>query len=195
MNDLATQFNDAINLMRANMPYLLAWLAGLWLFHIFNWMFAYRLNFLGIYPRSWRGLIGIFFSPFLHGDFNHLFFNSIPLFVLASFVLLDGWQSFYCVSSIIILLGGLGVWLFGRRAIHIGASGLVMGYWSYLLINAYEEGTLMAIVLAGVCLYYFGGLVINLFPTQQKFSWEGHVFGFLAGIAAAYLCPIISHFW
>ncbi len=192
MESLTQQFTAAIAAMQNNMPYLLALMAGLWLFHLCNWLLAYRLNLLGIYPRSLRGIVGIIFSPFLHADFNHLFFNSIPMFVLANFILLSGWHTFFCVSLTIIILGGFGVWLFGRRAIHIGASGMVMGYWSYLLIGAYQQGTLLAIVLAGVCLFYFGGLALNLFPTGKKFSWEGHVFGFLAGIVAAFLCPVLQ---
>lgn len=194
MDNLISQFNLTVDLIKINTPYLLLLIGIIWFLHVVNWLCGYRLNLFGIYPRNLFGFFGIFFSPFLHGDFNHLFFNSLPLFVLASFVLLNGWPTFLCASFIIIFLGGFLVWLFGRRAIHIGASGLVMGYWSYLLINAYQQGGLLAIVLAGVCLYYFGGLVLNLFP-KARTSWEAHVFGFIAGIVAAFATPALLPFF
>lgn len=185
------QFDQMTSAFMFNMHYVLLMIGILWIIQIVNWLLGLRLNVLGIYPRHWFGLIGIIFSPFLHGNFTHLFFNSFPLFVLISFVLLDGWATFYCVTLIVILLGGLLVWLVGRRAIHIGASGLVMGYWSYLLFTAHERPTWQTVFLVGVCLYYFGGFLLDLFPTQEKTSWEGHLCGFIAGIAAAYLCPFI----
>ncbi|HEX4045708.1 MAG TPA: rhomboid family intramembrane serine protease, partial [Gammaproteobacteria bacterium] len=87
----------------------------------------------------------------------------------------------------IIVLGGFGTWLIGRRGTHIGASGVIMGYWAYLLFYAYQYPTAVSVALAAVCLYYFGGLFLNLFPTQVKSSWEAHLCGFLAGLAAAYI--------
>jgi membrane associated rhomboid family serine protease len=165
---------------------------GLLLFiNIINRIFGDRLNLLGIIPRTTHGLIGIFSSPFLHRDFNHLFFNSIPLFVLANLVLLDGRTVFYIVSTMITVLSGFSIWIIGRRAIHIGASSIIMGYFGYLLANAYFQVTATTIILGILCLYYFGGLVLSLFPGERDVSWEGHVFGFLAGIATAYWTPAV----
>jgi len=167
-------------------------LAGL---HFINYLFRYQLNYLGIIPRRWRGLPGIMFSPWLHGDFNHLFFNAIPLFMLANFILLQGEDIFFSVSLIIILLSGALVWLLGRRAYHVGASSLIMGYWGFLLLNVYQQGTIMAIILGFVCIYYLGGLFSNLLPGRRGVSWEGHVFGFIAGLAANFLSPILLNYW
>lgn len=80
--------------------------------------------------------------------------------------------------------------MFGRRAIHIGASALITGYWGYLLINAYRQPSLMAIVLAIVCAYYFSGIFFGLFPSEEKVSWEGHLLGCIAGIATNFLFPM-----
>jgi membrane associated rhomboid family serine protease len=190
METIVNQLTTTLALLKLMLPTVLMLLAILWIIHIINWILGYRLNLLGIYPRSTHGFIGIIFSPFLHGDFNHLFFNSIPLFVLTGFVLLNGWQTFIYVTLFIILVSGFLVWLLGRPAIHIGASGVVMGYWSYLMMNAFQQGTAVTIALAAVCIFYFGGLVINLFP-RFRTSWEAHVFGFFAGIAAAYVVPIL----
>jgi membrane associated rhomboid family serine protease len=191
MNNLAQQTLQVVALLQKNLYFTLMILAVLFGIHMINWIIGYRLNVFGIVPRKIIGLPGIVLSPFLHANFNHLFFNSIPLFVMVSFILLQGMTIFLCVSAIIIVLGGFGTWLFGRRGIHIGASGVIMGYWSYLLIEAYKHPTVLSIALAVVCLYYFGGMVLNLFPMKVKSSWEAHFFGFLAGLAAAYIMPYL----
>lgn len=102
-------------------------------------------------------------------------------------VLLKGYPTFYAATLIIVLISGIITWLIGRRAFHLGASSLIMGYWSYLLIQAYFERTAMALILGAVSLYYFGGLLLSLFPEEPGVSWEGHVSGFIAGIAAFFM--------
>jgi len=183
---------DTLTQVEFNVPIILYWLAAIWILNVVNWfILRSALNVFGIYPRRIRGLIGIVISPFLHGNFNHLFFNSLPLFALANFVMLGGQLNFYIVSLIVILLSGILVWLFGRRAIHIGASGLNMGYFGYLLVDAVYHPTVSTVVLAIVTLYYFAGLFMDLFPSSEKVSWEAHIFGFLAGLASSYLAPLI----
>lgn len=174
-------------------PMVAMMVGGIWGIHFINMALGYRLNILGILPRSIFGIPGIVCSPFLHGDFNHLFFNSIPLFVLANFVMLDGVYVFYFVSASIILMSGIGTWLFGRWAIHVGASSLIVGYWSYLMVNAIYGKTTLALVIGAVSFYYFGALFFSIFPSDLRTSWEGHLFGFLSGIATYYLAnsPII----
>lgn len=192
LSSIALQFQLLIQISKANLPFVLQWLAVLWIVFIVNlFLFRGALNILGIHPRRLFGIIGIPFAPFLHGDWNHLFFNSIPLFLLMQLVLIAGHDTFYCVSLIVIGLGGIGVWLFGRPAVHLGASGLIMGYWGYLLMNITNRGTANAILLLIVCVYYLGGLVVELLPGKKSVSWEGHLSGFLAGIAASYLCLIL----
>lgn len=191
MENIATQLNTAIFLLQQNLPFILAIIGILYAIHIVNWILGYRLVILGIYPRKFLGMFGIIFSPFIHGHFNHLFFNSIPLFILASFVLLNGFDTFYIVSAIIILLSGFGVWLIARKGFHVGASGVIMGYWGYLLVNAYYHPTILSIVLAIICVWYFGGLMFHLFPQEVKSSFEAHICGFLSGVLAAYVTPTI----
>jgi membrane associated rhomboid family serine protease len=183
LQTLLTTLHDNLNL-------LLVIALSLWVLHIVNKILGFRLNYLGIIPRTPRGLIGIIVSPLLHGDANHLFFNTIPLLVLACFILTGGRVLFCQVTISIILISGILIWLFGRRAIHIGASALVTGYWGYLLINAYHQPSLLAIGVAFVCVYYFGGLFFGLFPSAEKVSWEGHLCGCVAGVATNYLFPM-----
>lgn len=192
LEKLANEVQSVITSMQHNMLFSLKIIGILWAIQIINLLTKYNLNNLGIRTRSISGLSGILFSPFLHGGFNHLFFNTIPLFVLSALVLLDGYVVFYYVSCTIIILSGLLIWLFGQRGIHVGASGLIMGYFGYLLAKAYFHITGTTIILAGICLYYFGGLVLSLFPGAKKnVSWEGHIFGLLAGIFVAYYLPHI----
>lgn len=192
LSDLAFELSVFIEKSK---EYFIPWLIGfavLWGINILNWITGSKLAILGIYPRHLFGLPGIVFSPFIHQNFNHLFFNSIPLFVLGLAILARGLDVFIEVTVIIALLGGLGVWLFARRALHIGASGIVSGYFGYILMTAYLNPSFTTLLLAIVVLYYFGGIFLGIFPQEDKISWESHLFGFLAGMAAPYLKPMIS---
>lgn len=187
MNNLLEQLITFMSLMKNSVPLTLQLLSIFWGVFMLSFLMGYRLNILGIYPRHVWGLPGILCSPFLHGDFNHLFFNSIPLFVLINFILATGGLAYLIhMSFIIILVSGLGVWLFGRKGIHVGASSLIMGYFSDLLANAYQHPSINTIILAIIILYYFGGFLLDLFPREERVSWEGHLFGFLAGLIAVF---------
>ena len=187
---------DPILKVRGYVAYVLIAFAIIWAINIVNWILLRGLlNILGIYPRSIWGLPGIIFAPILHGDFNHLFFNTLPAFVLICFILLGGVNVFVTVTTIIVLISGALTWLFGRKAIHIGMSALIAGYFGFLLVNFYNQRTLISIVLALVTLYYFGGILLSLFPKSEKVSWEGHVFGFIAGLAASFLYPHALYYY
>lgn len=189
INELATQSTVLLNTFQANMPIVLSAIALLWGIHVINILLGYRLNILGILPRHPWGLIGIPCFSFLHADFNHLFFNSIPLFMLLTLTLANGVMHTLYITLTIVGIGGLLIWLLGRKAIHIGASSLIMGYFAYLLANAYQHPTIMTFILALICVYYLGSLFLNLFPTGKNVSWESHVFGFVGGLVAAYIIP------
>lgn len=178
---------DMLNILGNNFFAALKFLAIFWVVHLINRLMSYRLCVFGIIPRHPFGLLGIITSPFIHQDFNHLFFNSVPLFVLSIFVLAGGLDLFYAVTGSIILIAGILIWLIGRPAIHIGASALIMGYWAFVLANAFFQVSMVTILLAVLSLYYFGGLFLSLFPGKAGVSWEGHVCGFIAGVATTFL--------
>ena len=173
---------EANNLIQNSQRYLKAWLlvlAALWLINILNWLLGSRFNALG--------LLGIVFSPLLHANVNHLFFNSIPLFVLGLVILSRDVLTFYYVTAIIIIIGNALVWLFGRNYIHIGASGLVSGYFGYILTTAYISPSSTTVIIAACMIYYFGGIFFGIFPSEDKISWESHLFGFAGGLMSPYI--------
>lgn len=160
-----------------------------WVLEIVDQLFLGRaLDGLGVRPRTVAGLRGMLFAPFLHGNFPHLIANTIPFLVLGWFVLVQGTRTFWLVTAVSILVSGLGMWLFGRsNSIHLGASGLIFGYFGFLLLRAYFERSLRAILWAiGVFLLY-GGMLWGIVAFQTGVSWQAHLFGFLGGGLAAYL--------
>ncbi|MGE3319617.1 MAG: rhomboid family intramembrane serine protease [Candidatus Berkiella sp.] len=187
--ELSTQVNDFLETSKQYIPQMLLVMAALWLFNIINWSTGSKLNRLGIRPRKAFGLIGIPLAPFLHGGFNHLLFNSIPLFFLGLFVMSLNLRVFFQATIIITLLAGFGVWCVGRKGIHIGASALIAGYFGFILVSAYQKPTFAALFCAAIAMYYFGGILFSLFPTGEKAtSWEGHLCGFLGGVIAFFIC-------
>lgn len=161
--------------------------AAIWLVELINALLGHRLNVFGVYPRRVDSLPGILVWPFLHGGYAHLLMNTTPLLVMGFFVALRGVRSF-CLSSLFILvLAGIGVWLFGRTAYHIGASGLVFGYFGFLVALAWYEKSLMTFLVACLVLFYYGGIIYGVLPRDEFVSWEGHLFGLIAGVIAANL--------
>lgn len=185
--DINDNYNVLFTFAKSQLPFMGYILLITWAVNIVNWMLGAPLNLLGIYPRSVFGLIGIIFAPILHGNFNHLFFNSIPFFVLGMFILMLGQKLFIAVTFLIALLQGFLVWLFGRKYLHIGASGVISGYFGFVLGLAYFSPNVMSLVLAIITLYYFGSIIFGIIPTSELISWESHLAGLLAGIAIVYV--------
>ena len=165
-----------------------AWILGfvglLWGIELVNVAFGNRLLAFGILPRTIVGLRGIIFAPFLHGSFTHLLANTLPLLVLGSLVLLSGRRAFVRASVIIAVVGGGLTWAFGRAAYHVGASGLIFGYLGFLVAKAWYERQVLSILIALLAAGLYGGILWGVLPTTPGVSWEGHIFGFLAGLLA-----------
>jgi len=145
------------------------------------------LDIYGIYPRNVVGLRGILFAPFLHGNFPHLIGNTVPFLVLGWLIMLRETSDFFWVSLVSAFVSGLGTWMFGSSAIHIGASGVVFGYLGYLLARGYFERSMTAIAISLFVGTLYGSLIWGVLPTRMGISWEGHLFGFLGGVLAARL--------
>ncbi|MBT4161538.1 MAG: rhomboid family intramembrane serine protease [Gammaproteobacteria bacterium] len=161
--------------------------ALIWCAALLNYLSGYTLSQFGIYPREVVGLVGILFWVLLHGDFTHIVLNTSPLLFMGFFVALRGPVLYFKITVLVWLVAGLAVWVFGRPAIHIGASGLVFGYFGFILAVAVYERSIFDLAVASVTIFYYGGLFFGIFPLEQFVSWESHLSGFLAGILAARL--------
>lgn len=195
LDELTTSLDQIINQTQANLYTLSIILLIPWLVFILDALLGKRLLYFGIIPRHILGLPGILLAPLLHANFNHLFFNSIPLLVLSNFILVNGLIYFFLVTVIITVLSGVLIWLFAKPGIHVGASSLITGYWGLLVSDIVRQGTVTAIILGILSLYYFAGIFFGIFPSKKGVSWEGHLFGLLAGLATSYLiylAPTIS---
>jgi membrane associated rhomboid family serine protease len=160
--------------------------ALLWVVGIVNALNDYQLNRFGIRPREAAGMWGILAAPFLHRDYAHLISNTLPVILVGWVVMLSGLRAWLLVSGIVIVLGGFLTWLVGpSNTLIVGASGLVFGWIGYLLARAWFSRQLKWILVAVAVLFFFGTLLFGLFPSLHSgVSWQGHVCGFVAGIAA-----------
>ncbi len=158
----------------------------LFLIHSYSTYFGVRLSHYGIYPRELKGLLGILTSPFIHGDWKHLFNNSVPLILLGSALFHFYNQLAPRVWIYSILYTGILVWLGGRPSFHIGASGLVYALASFLFFSGFirKHRPLMAISL--VVVFIYGGMIWGIFPRDEHISWEGHLFGAFNGLFWAF---------
>jgi len=154
-----------------------------WIVHLAG--FILPLKEYGIHPRSIAGLWGIVFSPFLHGNFFHLISNSCGLLVFGWALGVVDRKNFLEVSISIIILGGLGTWLVGRQANHIGASGLIFGYFGYLLSLGFFQKKIKYVVVSILTFFFYGSMIFGVLPSSRYISFEGHLFGFIAGVFMA----------
>jgi membrane associated rhomboid family serine protease len=159
----------------------------LWIIHLVSFSLQIDLTRMGVLPRNIVGLLGIITSPLIHADFSHLISNTIPLIIL-------GWIlfSFYPKLSFILfifiyLFTGLLVWIFARQVYHIGASGVVYGFVSFLFFSGIFRRDNKSIALALIITFLYGGLVWGMIPGWEGISWESHLFGAITGLTAAYL--------
>ena len=169
-------------------PSVLAWplyfVLAIWLVYWVEVKYHIYLNDFGIYPRTFQGLRGVVLSPFLHGSLEHLCSNSIPLLVLVAAI-----RYFYREHSLkVIVFGvlasGLFTWLFGRESYHIGVSGLIYVLASFIFFKGIQTGYYRLIALSLTVVVLYGGMVWDVFPgVRENISWEGHLGGFLAGMA------------
>jgi membrane associated rhomboid family serine protease len=164
-----------------------AFVALLWVIEIVDAVTAGDLDRYGIEPRSEDGLVGIAVAPLLHSGWTHLEANSVPLLVLGLIVAVVSTARFFGVIAWTWVVSGLGVWLVApSNSVTVGASGLVFGLLAYLLVVGFLERRAIGILVSvGVFLLY-GGVLLGVLPGQPGVSWQGHLFGAVGGVLAAY---------
>ncbi len=159
----------------------------IWLLEAVDWVLGGQMDALGIQPRTMSGLRGILLAPVLHVGFGHVAANTVTFIVLGWFVMLRDLRTFVSVTLIVIIVGGLGTWLIGpTNSVHLGASGLVFGYFGYLLMRGYFERSWNAVAWSLIVAVLYGGLIFGIVPGEIGISWQMHLFGFVGGGLAAY---------
>jgi membrane associated rhomboid family serine protease len=174
---------------------ILSFVALLYLIELVDQLTGHSLDRNGIRPLQTDGLWGIVFSPLLHANWAHLVANTVPALVLGFLVTLAGMSRFVWATAIIWILGGLGTWLIGGLGScrlptnHIGASGLIFGWLTFLLVFGWLTRHIWQIVIGLVVMFVYGGVLLGAVPVLDRcggVSWQGHLCGAIAGVLAAY---------
>lgn len=155
--------------------------------HLVDLVLGGFLKNLGIHPREIDTAYTIATAPWLHADFAHLGSNLSAFVILGSLCVLNGVRYFVTASILIIAISGALVWLFGRDATHIGASGWIFGLWSLVIALAWYDRSLRNIAISLVVVFLYGGMALGVLPTQAHISFESHLFGAVAGVMTASL--------
>lgn len=160
---------------------------------------GHQLDRNGIRPLQTDGLVGVLFAPLLHADWQHLLANTAPALVLGFLMTLAGPARFVLATAIIWIVGGLGTWLIGNigvhcpyvgvscESVHIGASGLIFGWLTFLIVFGFFTRKAWEIVVGVVVLFLYGGILWGVLPGTVGVSWQAHLCGAAAGVLAAYL--------
>jgi membrane associated rhomboid family serine protease len=162
--------------------------AILWAVQIVDSVTHYPLLRLGIDPRSVGKIEDIFTAPFIHASYNHLLGNTVPLLVLGLFVALRGIRRFLLITGVIVLISGLGVWLTAASGSDtVGASGVIFGYFGFLVARGFIERRITDVLVGVVVGILYWSILPGLLPDNPGVSWQGHLFGLIGGITAAWL--------
>ena len=155
--------------------------------HAVNIYLNGALNNFGIMPRNIYSLPFIYTTVFLHGSWAHLLNNLFGFIIFGSLCLLRGSRFFIGSSFFIITVTGLLIWLFGRQAVHIGASGWIFGLWSLSIAIAWFERSFVNIVIAIFVVFFYGGMIYGVLPGDSTISFEAHLFGAASGVLYAWM--------
>jgi len=188
---MSDKTNNKINLDRFLAAVI--FITSIWIISTLK-LFSFLPDFVPmLLPRNVSALPGIISMPFLHGSFAHLMSNTFPLIIFSILISLKGNQYFLKITVLIIIISGVLLWLMGRNAYHIGASGLIFGYFGFLLLRMFYSPSLSTIIISVGVFVLYGGIIFGIFPQTgiqagvrgENISWEGHLFGLISGIAVA----------
>ena len=179
--------NNNFNYYTGVIGYPILFVILIWLIFWVEFRFNIDLKSFGIQPRKLEGISGIIFSPFLHSSLEHLFNNSIPLFLLSSAIFFFYRTISWKIIFLGILLSGLLTWIIGRDSTHIGASGLIYVLISFIFFKGIISKNFNLMALSLIVVFIYGGTIWYIFPIKSNMSWEGHLSGFIIGILLALL--------
>jgi membrane associated rhomboid family serine protease len=158
----------------------------IWLIELTAQSGSQRLVWLGIRPRTFEGLIGIFTSPFIHGDLDHILSNTLPIFLVGTGLIYFYKEIAWRVIGMIWMFTGIWVWLIARPESHIGASGLIYGFVFFLFFSGLLRKDTRLMAVSMLITFLYGSMVWGILPVNQLISWESHLSGSVAGIFAAF---------
>lgn len=165
-----------------------AMVALMWIVEVIDSLANHRLDQYGIVPREVSGLDGVLFSPFLHGGFGHLLSNTVPFVVLGAVIAFNGAVRVLLVTAIVGLVGGIGTWLIApENTLTVGASGIVMGYATYLIARGVFSRRIVELVLGALVAVVWGGALLWSLVPREGVSWQAHLCGGIGGVLAAWL--------
>lgn len=183
---MAQTLSDPRRDFRSAIEVASVFVALIWAINLSAWVLGWPSNKLGIYPGDLESLPSILSAPLIHGGFAHLVSNTLPLLLLGTFVLYGYPRARVRIIGLIWLGSGVGVWMTAREAFHFGASGLTHGLMFFLLISGFIRRDKLAITLAMLAFFLYGGMVYTIFPRDPDVSFESHFWGALMGLVAAF---------
>ena len=184
MTDTAPRGDDP---RRTALLILFALVALMWVAEIVDVALDHRLDRYGIEPRDADGLEGVAAAPFLHVGFGHLLANTVPFTVMGAVIALEGARRLVAVTVIVALVSGLGTWLVAAAGtIHVGASGIVFGFATYLIARGIFNRRGGELAVGAVVVLVWGGALLGGLDPQRGISWQGHLFGAIGGVLAAW---------
>ena len=165
---------------------LLALVALMWAVEVVDVIADHQLDQYGIEAREPQGLDGIVTAPFLHVGFGHLISNTIPFVIMGLLIAIEGARRLLAVFAIVALVSGLGTWIVAPEgSIHVGASGVVFGFATYLIARGWFNRRTSQIAIGLVILVIWGGVLVGGLQPREGLSWQGHLFGAIGGVVAA----------
>ncbi len=157
----------------------------IWLIKCVETLFNLDFSQWGVYPLKAKGLWGILFSPLIHGSFDHLLSNTLPLLILGTMLFYFYSKPALKVFLLLYFITGIWVWFGARPAIHIGASGIVYGLVSFIFVSGVLVKSIPLLAISLLVVFLYGGIIWGMFPIDWKISWESHLSGFILGIILA----------
>lgn len=172
--------------MKKRITNVLIFVLILWAIKILDSIVPFDFLKLGLLPRSVTGLMGIIFAPLLHANYFHIMSNTLPITILLIALFTFYKEEAFMVIFGSVLIGGGLVWLFARANYHVGISGLIYSLAAFLIMAGFYKKDVKSLLISVVIVILYGGLIWGIFPGRFWVSWEGHLFGAVAGVAMAY---------
>ncbi|MFC2104041.1 rhomboid family intramembrane serine protease [Bacteroidota bacterium] len=164
----------------------LLFLIIIWMVKISEILLNLNFVFLGIFPLKAKGLIGILTAPLIHSDFEHLIANSVPILILGIGLFYFYNKVAYKVFFLSYLIANIWIWFGARQAYHIGASGLVYSFASFLFVSGVIRKNIKLMAISLLVIFLYGSMIWGVLPIQPHISWESHLMGAIAGLVLAF---------